>query len=415
VLFGLAFRWRAFAAYLILTAVSGLVALYGAEITLRVAVAPRVPVEFETSYADKAIELIWAAEEKGRRLRPLRSYKATTSTDADGRYHSRIRIKNREVMKLGGPSKSSVLVRDPVAQDWVEVTTDRYGHLNDDSIWQQAPIDALVVGASNTKGSGARPGRDFVSLFKGESRSVAKLALGGIGPLSKLGMVREFGPLLKPHTVFWVYADRNDLEEDLKDEMRTPILAKYLNAGYSQNLAALETELDSAADALVMAYLARQGKQRKNANRAKAEPKFDWPDFVKLARLRGRLGIVAGTPVTAAQLSTWAEAIAMAKRDIAAWGGRMVVVYLPMPRTLRTHSDDPFKPYVLNALRKLNVPLVDFSAELLQLADPMSVYRLADGSLSNHYNEDGHRRLAQSLARFLKRRTAHEATTPAQK
>jgi len=68
----------------------------------------------------------------------------------------------------------------------------------------------------------------------------------------------------------------------------------------------------------------------------------------------------------------------------------MVVVYLPMPSTLRTRSDDPFKPNVLNALRQLNVPLVDFSAELLQLADPMSVYRMADGSEDNHYNEDGH-------------------------
>ena len=95
--------------------------------------------------------------------------------------------------------------------------------------------------------------------------------------------------------------------------------------------------------------------------------------------------------------------MALANQDIKAWGGRLVLVYLPMLNTLRTGDDDPFKPYVLNVLHDLDVSLVDFTNDLIELADPTVVYRKADGSLSNHYNEDGHRRLAQSLANFLLR------------
>ena len=167
---GLAFRWRAFATYLALTAMSTLVAIYGAEITLRLTSTPAPPVNAGPLSEAKAAELIWAANREGRRLRPLRSNKAIITADAEGRYHSRIRIRQSEIMKLGGPSNTKVLIPDPVALKWIEVATDRYGHLNEDFIWQQSPIDVLVVGASNTKGSGARYGHDFVSLLKNKNR-----------------------------------------------------------------------------------------------------------------------------------------------------------------------------------------------------------------------------------------------------
>lgn len=406
-IFVLAFRWRAFATYLALTAFSVLMALYGAEFALRLAPSNPVSVGPGQLSAAAAVDLIQAAETKGLRLRPMRGYKATVFTDAKGQHRSRVRIRQQEVLKLGGPSNSGVLFRNYVAQKWTKVRTDRFGHLNDDFIWEQAPIDALVVGASNTKGVGARPGRDFVSLLKSKDRSVARLALGGIGPLSKLGMVREFGPLLKPRTVFWIYADHNDLEDDLKREMETPTLANYLNKDYLQNLAAVESELDKAVDVFVMEDLDRQITQRKDKAQTSLEVMIDWNGFVKLASLRGRLGIVVGTPVTAAQLAAWADTIKLAKQDISAWGGRIVFVYLPMVKTLRTGDDDPFKTYVLSVLLNLEIPLIDFTADLAVLADPASVFRLEDGSPSDHYNEDGHRRLAQSLANFLQRGAAN--------
>lgn len=301
-----------------------------------------------------------------------------------------------------GP-KAHALFRDLVAQEWIIVETDRYGHINDDDIWQQGSIDVLIVGASNTKGVGAQPGKDFVSLIKAENRSVARLALGGVGPLAKLGMVREFGPLLKPRIVFWIYADHNDLEDDLKRELKTPALAKYLNAGYHQNLPVLEAELDQAVDAVVMEHLSRRENQPKDMNLAKTGATNDWSRFAKLGRLRARLGIVVGTPVTEAQLAAWTATIKLAKQDIQAWGGRLVFVYLPMISTLRTGTDDDFKPYVLNVLRDLKVPLVDFTTDLAELPDPTIVYRLKDGSISGHYNEIGHRRLARILVKFLQR------------
>jgi hypothetical protein len=403
---GLAFRWRAFATYLALTSISVSAALYGAEFVLGIAQTAPTSGGSGLLSATVATDMIRSAEAKGQRLRPIRNYKATITIDAEGRHHSRIQIRQQEVMKLGGPSKSRALFRDLVGQKWIEVKTDRYGHINDDDIWQQGPIDVLVVGASNTKGAGARPGNDFVSLLKGKNRSVARLALGGIGPLSKLGMVREFGPLLKPRIVFWVYADHNDLEDDLKREMKTPVLANYLNAGYRQNLPALEAELDRAVNAMVMEHLSRQESRSKDKKQAKAGATFDWNGFAKLSRLRARLGIVVGTPVTAAQLAAWAATMKTANQDIRAWDGRMVFVYLPMISTLRTGSDDRFKPYVLNVLRDLKVPFIDFTADLAVLTDPTIIYRLADGSMSDHYNEDGHRRLARSLAKFLQRDTA---------
>jgi hypothetical protein len=288
-----------------------------------------------------------------------------------------------------------------VALDWTEVTADRYGHFNDDAIWDQGAIDVLVVGASHTQSGGARFGHDFVSLLKRPDRLIARLALGGIAGLSKLGMLREFGPLLQPRTVFWLYADRNDLEAELERELNTILLARYLEAGFRQDLPALEVELDQALDVLVMDRLARHERRLKAGQQPRANPGIDWRGLIKLGRLRGRLGIAVGTPVDSAQISGWAKIMARAKHDVAAWGGHLVFVYLPMWTTVRTGNDDPFKLQVLKVMRDLDVPIIDISDDLLASDDPVDLFHTKDGKNGGHFNEEGHRRLAQRLEKFL--------------
>ena len=52
--------------------------------------------------------------------------------------------------------------------------------------------------------------------------------------MSQLGILREYGPLVEPRLVLWFVTD-NDLK-GLRDEMKSPILMRYLDAGFSQGL-----------------------------------------------------------------------------------------------------------------------------------------------------------------------------------
>ena len=61
------------------------------------------------------------------------------------------------------------------------------------------------------------------------------LGLEASGPLSQLGLLREFGADLEPRLVLWLFLHDNDLG-DLEREAESPVLRRYLESGFRQDL-----------------------------------------------------------------------------------------------------------------------------------------------------------------------------------
>lgn len=400
-------RYRTFGGYIVAVSLSMIVSVYAAEAVLWLKLPPQLPVDLGDLRQAEELELLARAAAEGRKLVPALS-KPTLLSSRIAESSAAWTVGGQDAIKLGGIASAPTLFYDAVNDRWTEVMSDRYGHRNPDDVWDHAPIDALVVGASHAAGAGASLDHDFVTILDDGRHRVARLAIGGASDLLKLGMLREYGPALAPKVVFWIYSDRSDLGTSSTAGRSTPLLKRYLDPAFSQDLIGHEHELSRQLEIQVAAEVAAEIARSRTAPAA-ATPvtasrwrSIAWDRFVRLDRVRARLGLV-GTPVTAGEVYAWQETMAAAQRDVSAWGGQLVFVYTPLSLTLETRRDERFKPAVVDAINRLAIPLLDTTPVFFRAAQPLDYVRLANGGLGNHYNDEGHRLLAQCLAGYLYR------------
>ena len=82
-------------------------------------------------------------------------------------------------------------------------------------------------------------------------------------------------------------------------------------------------------------------------------------------------------------------------------GGQLVFVYLPTWERYRgeVNHDMLFqRAQVLEVVRELELPLIDFHQVLVDHADPLSIFPF---HLHGHYNADGYRLLAKAIEPYL--------------
>ena len=68
--------------------------------------------------------------------------------------------------------------------------------------------------------------------------------MAGNGPLIELASLKEYSKNIKVKNIFWVYFERNDLN-DLKKEKKNKILIKYLDRNFSQNQKEKQSKIDN--------------------------------------------------------------------------------------------------------------------------------------------------------------------------
>lgn len=125
--------------------------------------------------------------------------------------------------------------------------SDRYGFNNPDEEWDKEKIEYLIVGDSFAMGSCVNRPNDIASVLRKLSKkSVLNLGYGGNGPLLEYASLKEY---LSTNTnkVLWFFYEGNDFY-NLDNEIRDPILAKYLNnKSFTQNLKDNQNKVDNLA------------------------------------------------------------------------------------------------------------------------------------------------------------------------
>jgi hypothetical protein len=270
--------------------------------------------------------------------------------------------------------------------------TDFLGFNNPPEQW--SPGAVMVAGDSFAFGAGAPLGAGFVDRLRTLIGPVVNLGCGGNGPLSELGSLVEYGPVVRPRIVVWAYYEGNDLPKDIGRESATALLPRYLESSFTQSL----YERRGAVDRAVATYLKRLStEKRESPTSANPPAQINWRSALQFEYLRTSLGMVYG--YKNAQLAEFSRVLARANDVVKSWNGRLVFAYIPgearYGSLVARWDADAYKRDVLTSASALGLPVVDFDAEFRKLGrDPRQLF-------AGHFTPEGYRLAGDILAKKL--------------
>jgi len=192
-----------------------------------------------------------------------------------------------------------------------------------------------------------------------------------------------------------------------------------LEKDFIQRLIERQPDIDRA----VASYVARQTAQevREIASRQTdgSQSAAEWLAFIKLSALRQRLGLVYGEPVRRSEQVSEVERhqlesdvdllkdiFAEAKAQVNKWNGKLYFVYLP---TWSRYSGEAGRveerlnlerSQILTLVSTLGLPVIDLVPTVANETDPLSLFPFHG---PGHYNEAGHRLIAETVLDVISR------------
>lgn len=344
------------------------------------------------------IEVIADLRRQGRDAYPVMRAKTLLERDADGRLVS-------VLGEDGFLPLASLPLRTVVSCNesgrWLVYDSDRHGFNNPDPLWNGA-ADAVLLGDSFAHGSCVPADRNIAGRLNEAGIRAVNLGVSGFGPLSMLAALREYAAALRPRHVFWLFFEGNDLAEDQPLERASPMLVSYLEKpDFSQSLMARSGEV------------AQRLKDHLDLRLKEAMARFDNPnekllDFLTLYHLRERFGLgvltlgMADGQDVSAEAAYFKRVLELAARQTQAWGGRLVLVYLPESARFQAagRSSEAYRRLhgeVLKAAESLDLAVIDMAASFDSDPQPGRFF-VYPGS---HYNESGYERVADAIKVYL--------------
>jgi PAS domain S-box-containing protein len=331
---------------------------------------------------------------------------------------SAIRINGTEVLPLAGISnKVTVLCNENGA--YVTYTSDEHGFHNPPGIWSLDHIDVAAVGDSFAHGACVPSDGNFVSLIRKHYPATLNLGGAGHGPLFVLASLKEYLPRVTPKVVLWFYFEGNDLGE-LRREMESPLLMAYTKGDFNQDLLDRQSDIDKALTRYIQEEERLEIKSQETARQKDKTMTFDTVEnFIKLGAVRRKLGLVDGGPIldedaetTAGvrELDMFRDILLEAKASVESWNGQLYFVYLPeWDRYARPQLARKDRESVLRLVESLNIPAIDLHPAFQAQADPLSLFPFRR---FGHYNEEGHRLVAETVRQSLSSKAVSPNPTP---
>lgn len=300
------------------------------------------------------------------------------------------------LLPLGGISRATSIDGNE-SGSYVVYSTDEHGFRNPRGLYSAGAVDLLLAGDSFIHGSCVQPGQELAARLRERGFRPLSLGMGGNGPLTALGTIREFGSVLRPRTVLWSYFEGNDLQ-NLREERTNGILSQYNDPKFSQNLFTRQSEVDALLRGLTTDTRLRSvAAEERNRTINKA---------LKLFHLRTLLGLRSepeqdDRPPSEEELAMLKSIWSLAKEEVANWGGSLYVLYIPEYRRYADpESAVPERERVLSTLAELGIEVLDFHRVLAEHEDPLAFYPFR--AARTHFNAQGYERLATFVAQRLR-------------
>lgn len=314
-----------------------------------------------------------------------------------------INLDGVDVMALAGVAGRVTVVCNQNGE-YLTYKSDERGFHNPAGIWSNVDSNIVAVGNSFTMGYCVPSGKNFVALIREDRPATLNLGMAGAGPLQILAVLREYLPLLKPKSVLWFYFEGNNLSE-LQKEKQSGLLMRYLQDGFNQRLLRRQSELDRA----LTDYLENTGTRDVKESLRQANNRHDrWIGIIKLSALRQRSGLIYGedaqeTDLQGATMNLLREILAQAKSDVSARGGRLYFIYLPSWERYALKNPGlqaGQRTRILRYADDLGLPIIDLHPAFQAQSDPLSLFPFHG---PGHYNEKGHRLVAEEVLKTLRR------------
>ena len=257
--------------------------------------------------------------------------------------------------------------------------------------WNSNKTEWLLLGDSFTEGVAVQLGEDIAGQIRViTEESSINLGRSGNGPLMNLAGLKEYAEVIKPKKVLWFYFDANDME-DLQNRKNNPILMKYLEDEFSQNLINRQKEIDER----LKKYLAAEyvNKEKVQTQSKTLLTKTSW---IRLGAIRNVLVFDSEVDI---DYVLFTKILNEAKARIRSWGGEIYFVYLPgygrYTEEVISHDKYQKKSEVIDLIKELNIPVIDIHEEVFaDHPDPLELFPLR---LSGHYNADGYSEVAKAI------------------
>jgi hypothetical protein len=324
------------------------------------------------------------------------------------------------VLALAGISNKTTVLCNENGQ-FVTYESDEHGFRNPKGMWHSRPIDIATVGDSFTQGYCVPDGKDFVDIIRQQHAATLNLGMAGEGPVLMLATLKEYAPSVRPRVVIWFFFEGNDFV-DLQDEKKSPLVMKYLEHGFSQELLRRQGEIDRVLVDLVEKEKARDIAARERVRRQSEGIVSRTRDVIKLRALRYKLGLLRGTnerdatsASEARDLELFRQVLSQAKATVASWNGVFYFVYLPNWGRFARRADGLFgaslpeerrHDQVIELTRDLEIPTIDLLPVFEAHPDPMSLFPFR---AAGHYAESGHRLVADEVLKAVASRVSQTA------
>lgn len=274
---------------------------------------------------------------------------------------------------------------------------DRHGFNNPDDAWDQDSLEVVLVGDSYTHGVCVPPGEQFADVLR-EDIPLLNLGVRGAGPYIELALIREFVSRLRPPTVVWVYYEGND-RYDIVYEHERDWLTAYLDPSHVQGLFDDPVGVADAYAEWLDGVLERGPLGGELPELSMVSVLTSAPT---LSSLRAALGFGVIVPSRSSRIGPFAEVFARAVEDVRAWGGEVVLVYMPSYERYRVVVGEgaPGKRDVLAAAEDLAVDVIDMDAVFRAMGDPKSYWAHPRGHLST----EGYRVTAEQVRDYVENR-----------
>jgi hypothetical protein len=274
--------------------------------------------------------------------------------------------------------------------------SDEHGFANPTGTWSTPQVDVVLLGDSFTHGYCVEPDSSYAAILRRERGSVLNLGIDGDGPLSELATLVEYAAVKRPRILVWQVAD-DDLA-DLAVELKDPVLSRYLEPGFSQQLSARQPTIDSAALPWIEAlYRHRQGID--------AAGEFSWRSVLTLFNLRALASssLTARQPAPRASVASLRQVLDRARQEVASWHGHMLLLIAPdwhrsfAPRSTGLYG---MPPDVRAIAADLGIPIVDLDERFRTDALPERLYARRNLATS-HPSPAGYRLMAVEVMRAM--------------
>ena len=377
----------------------GIAALLGAEVMLRVvAPAPASSQHARKVDADK-LGLPFDLRTKSEVVAELRARGIDALPGMSREWPQRSRVRQQlpeDLFPLSDASNAQIVECNESGQ-YLQFASDEFGFNNPRGLIASGKVDVAAVGESFTVGHCVPSGAGFISKLRETYPHLANFGMEGSSALALLATFREYVEPLKPRLVLWIM---HPWSADTHAESADPVLVRYLDPGFSQHLMKRRAEVDQAIRniALPVQYEAdaAQGRAVEAARRNR------FAGILTLSELRRRLHLpeLMEKPPPPTDLRPFDSSVDLARRTTESWGGRFVVVIMPLYEEVVTHNLEGILHHdqLTARLRARGIEVIDTVPVFTTAPDPVELYIMRR---ANHPSADGHRLLADYIASQL--------------